>query len=83
MGNHCLLQWVYADYSFEVNATEENIVKSADDTEISTDALQAAIEKAETLKEEDYTKESWSAFQMELDESKRRNRSSTFTGNSR
>ena len=60
----------YADYSFEVNATEENIVKSADDTEISTDALQAAIEKAETLKEEDYTKESWSAFQMELDEAK-------------
>ena len=57
----------YADYSFEVNATEENIVKSADDTEISTDALQAAIEKAETLKEEDYTKESWSAFQMELE----------------
>ena len=59
----------YADYSFEVNATEENIVKSGN-TEISTDALQAAIEKANALKEEDYTKESWSAFQMELDEAK-------------
>lgn len=34
----------YADYSFEVNATEENIVKSGE-TEISTDALQAAIER--------------------------------------
>jgi len=35
-----------------------------------TTALKAAIEKAEALKEADYTADSWKAMQLELQEAK-------------
>ena len=59
----------YADTTFEVTATEANIVKpeagAADTT-----ALKAAVERASALKEADYTADSWKAMQLELEEAK-------------
>ena len=59
----------YADTTFEITATEANIVKpeagAADTT-----ALKAAVERASALKEADYTADSWKAMQLELDEAK-------------
>ena len=59
----------YADYSFEFTATDANIVKP-DAGEADTTALKAAVEKASALNESDYTAESWSAMQLELEEAK-------------
>ena len=59
----------YADYSFEFTATDANIVKP-DAGEADTTALKAAVEKAEALKEADYTADSWKAMQLELEEAK-------------
>ena len=59
----------YADTTFEITATEANIVKpeagAADTT-----ALKAAVERASALKEADYTADSWKAMQLELEEAK-------------
>ena len=59
----------YADTTFEITATEANIVKpeagAADTT-----ALKAAVERASALKEADYTVDSWKTMQLELDEAK-------------
>ena len=54
----------YADTVFEVNATDANIVKP-EAGEADTTALKAAVEKAEALKEADYTADSWKAMQLE------------------
>ena len=59
----------YADYSFAFTATDANIVKP-DAGEADTTALKAAVEKASALNESDYTAESWSAMQLELEEAK-------------
>ena len=59
----------YADTTFEITATEANIVKpeagAADTT-----ALKAAVERASALKEADYTADSWKAMQLELEEAR-------------
>lgn len=55
----------YADTVFEVNATDANIVKP-EAGEADTTALKAAVEKAEALKEADYTADSWKAMQLSL-----------------
>ena len=59
----------YADTVFEINATDANIVKP-EAGEADTTALKAAVEKAEVLKEADYTADSWKAMQLELQEAK-------------
>ena len=59
----------YEDYTYKFQATEENIVKP-EESEITTANLEAAIAKAEALKESDYTSDSWAAMQTELQEAK-------------
>ena len=59
----------YEDYTYKFQATEENIVKP-EAGEISTTELEAAIAKAEALKESDYTSDSWAVMQTELQEAK-------------
>ena len=60
----------YNDVTYKFQATEENIVKASEDKTITTTELEAAIAKAEALKEADYTAESWASMQMELQEAK-------------
>ena len=60
----------YNDVTYKVQATEENIVKASENEKITTTELEAAIAKAEALKEADYTAESWASMQMELQEAK-------------
>lgn len=57
----------YADYSFVVQATDANIVKPAEDP-ADTTALTKEVETAKALAENDYTKESWTTMQTELQE---------------
>ena len=59
----------YEDYTYKFQATEDNIVKP-EESEITTANLEAAIAKAEALKESDYTSESWASMQTELQEAK-------------
>nr|WP_296066727.1 penicillin-binding Tp47 domain A-containing protein [uncultured Mediterraneibacter sp.] len=59
----------YAGATYKFQAADANIVKP-DSGEISTTDLEAAIAKAEALKEADYTAESWAAMQTELQEAK-------------
>ena len=59
----------YKDVTYNFQATDENIVKDAKE-EISTTNLEAAIKKAESLTESDYTADSWAAMQTELQEAK-------------
>ena len=59
----------YADTTFEITATEANIVKPEAGV-ADTTALKAAVERASALKEADYTAGSWKAMQLELDEAK-------------
>ena len=61
----------YEDYTYDFQATAENIVakkKPATTEEIA--ALQAKVTEAEGLNESDYTEESWKNLQTELQESK-------------
>ena len=60
----------YNDVTYKFQATEENIVKASENETITTTELEAAIAKAEALKEADYTAESWASMQMELQEAK-------------
>ena len=60
----------YNDVTYKFQATEENIVKASENEKITTTELEAAIAKAEALKEADYTAESWASMQMELQEAK-------------
>ena len=59
----------YADTTFEITATEANIVKPEAGV-ADTTALKAAVERASALKEADYTADSWKAMQLELEEAK-------------
>lgn len=59
----------YADTVFDVTATDANIVKP-DAGEADTTALKEAVEKADALKEADYTADSWKSMQVELAEAK-------------
>ena len=59
----------YEDVTYKFQATSENIVSDSDE-EISTTALEAAIAKAEGLKESNYTAASWANMQTELGEAK-------------
>ena len=59
----------YADTVYDVTATDANIVKP-DAGEADTTALKAAVEKADALKEADYTADSWKSMQVELAEAK-------------
>lgn len=56
----------YADYTVSFQATEDNIVKPAE--EMDTARLKAAVNKAKSLKEDDYTAASWTNLQTELAE---------------
>jgi hypothetical protein len=60
----------YEDYTFKFTATEDNIVKAEEEEKVDTAALSAVIQKAEALKETDYTADSWKAMQAELQEAK-------------
>ena len=53
-----------------LNAAIEALVKVEKPSEVDTTKLAAAIEKAEGLKESDYTKDSWKALQSELTKAK-------------
>ena len=57
----------YADYSFVVQTTDANIVKPSEEP-ADTTALTKEVETAKALAENDYTKESWTAMQTELQE---------------
>ena len=57
------------DVTYNFQAKDENIVKDAKE-EISTTNLEAAIKRAESLTESDYTADSWAAMQTELQEAK-------------
>ena len=59
----------YEDVTYKFQATSDNIVSDSDE-KISTTALEAAIAKAEGLKESDYTAASWANMQTELGEAK-------------
>lgn len=59
----------YKDVTYRFQATDANIVKDSE-KEVSTDELKKAIEAAEALTENDYTADSWSAMQAELQEAK-------------
>ena len=59
----------YTDYTYEFNATDANIVKPAEDA-ADTTALKEAVAKAEALNSTDYSADSWSAMQLELQEAK-------------
>ena len=59
----------YVDYTYEFNATDTNIVKPTEDA-ADTTALKEAVAKAEALNSADYSADSWSAMQLELQEAK-------------
>ncbi len=58
----------YEDYTVQFEATDANIVKA--DPVKDTSALEAAIAEAESLKQGDYTEDSWNNMQTELAEAK-------------
>ena len=61
----------YEDYTFDFQATADNIVaKKEPATEEELAALQAKVTEAEGLNESDYTAESWKNLETELQESK-------------
>ena len=61
----------YEDYTYEFQATADNIVtEEKDATAEEIAALQAKVTEAEGLNESDYTAESWKNLQTELQESK-------------
>ena len=55
----------YEDVTYQFQATSKNVVGAVEE-EVNTTALEAAIAKAEGLKERDYTAASWAAMQTEL-----------------
>lgn len=57
----------YEDYTFDFEATAENIVFDAD-VQVDTADLAAAISKAKTLNKKDYTAKSWADLETELAE---------------
>ena len=59
----------YEDVTYQFQATSKNVV-GAVEKEVDTAKLEAAIAKAESLKESDYTAASWAAMQTELGEAK-------------
>ena len=59
----------YEDVTYQFQATSKNVV-GAVEKEVDTAKLEAAIAKAEGLKESDYTAASWAAMQTELGEAK-------------
>ena len=59
----------YEDTVVDVYAEDKNIVKPAAE-EVDTTTLEATIKKAEALNESDYTSDSWSSMQLELQEAK-------------
>ncbi|MGL6200922.1 MAG: penicillin-binding Tp47 domain C-containing protein [Lachnospiraceae bacterium] len=59
----------YADYTYDFQATAENIVQE-DDGEVNYEALKAVIAQAEALVESNYTADSWANLQTELAEAK-------------
>lgn len=59
----------YKDTVIPVTVSAENINNGSTE-EANTEALAAAIAKAEALNEADYTADSWAAMQMELQEAK-------------
>lgn len=59
----------YEDYTYDFQATEDNIAHNSD-LELDPTKMQALIAQADTLKEADYTTASWAPFKAELDESK-------------
>ena len=56
----------YNDYTFQFEATEENIVKLAGDTD--STPLKNIIAEAKALKEAEYTPDSWETLENELEE---------------
>ena len=58
----------YQDYSFEFDATYDNVVVPTDPSTLDTTPLTAALEKVKALKQSDYTPETWAILQAEADE---------------
>ena len=56
----------YQDYTYEFDATYDNLVIPTDPRKIDTTELKAAIEKVNALKQADYTPDSWSNLQTEF-----------------
>jgi hypothetical protein len=59
----------YEDYTIQFQATEENIVKTEEEEQVDTSALEALVAQAQALTESDYTADSWSNLALELSES--------------
>lgn len=57
----------YQDYTVNFEATADNIVMNKEPVS-DTSKLEAIIKKADSLKEEDYTQDSWAAMKLEYDE---------------
>lgn len=57
----------YQDYTVNFEATADNIVMNKEPVS-DTSKLEAIIKKADLLKEEDYTQDSWAAMKLEYDE---------------
>ncbi|KIR03199.1 hypothetical protein P261_02014 [Lachnospiraceae bacterium TWA4] len=60
----------YEDYTVNFKVTDANIVKPKKDEVVDVTALKTSIQKAEALKESNYTKSTWASMQMELAEAK-------------
>lgn len=59
----------YQDYTFEVQATSENIVSdNKGDEKVDTTELQKVVDEAKKLVKADYTASSWASFETELAE---------------
>lgn len=59
----------YQDYTFEFQATDENIVSdNKSDEKVDTTELQKVVDEAKKLVKADYTAASWASFETELAE---------------
>ena len=71
----------YQDYTFEVQATSENIVSdNKGDEKVDTTELQKVVDEAKKLVKADYTASSWASFETELAEAAE---NTAYTGNSK
>ncbi|MCB6994546.1 hypothetical protein LI177_13750 [bacterium 210820-DFI.6.37] len=58
----------YADYTVNIDVTADNLKAKDEEAPIDLTALKSLVDKANTLKESDYTATSWKIFKAELDE---------------
>ena len=58
----------YQDYTFEFDATAENVVIKTDPSTLDVTAAKAMLEKIAALNKEDYTADSWAVLEGEVEE---------------